>query len=885
MRNTVKNAKKRGKPIQFVNEIKHYIDCRYISSIEAAYRLFSFKIQIKAPTVIQLKVHLPTEVCVTYGADYTIQQLQHAIDKAKKTTLTEFFANNQKETDNPLTDDERGYDVDGNVLPAGPDLLYHQYPEYYTYNNGWKRRKHGGIKRAIGRMHTAFPSQGQRWYLRRLLNHVRGPTSYIDLLTFDEITFNCFKQRCDAQGLLEDDKEWDEAMKESKTIDNASQMRRLFVSILKECEVIDAVQLWDKYKNDMIDDMVHRHKNRKLTANIEIDDMIKQSMFNTVLFEICSALEEHNRHQQYDELMKLKPFKNDCYNDRNNDVWIEQQYNRSDCKLDYENRYTKMNEKQKQVFNAISDSLYGNPINASYNTNCFFIDAPGGTGKTFVLNALLSLVRSHGDIALACASSGIAATNFPGGRTVHSRFKVPIPIYDTSTNDLPQNVRDLLAQTKLIIVDEAPMQQKEIMEYIDRTLQDINGAQGKTFSGITFVAAGDFRQTAPIIPHASHSQIIAKSLSMSKLWKQFNVLYLTENERINQHKNINQSEKEKLEIWRDFLLEIGEGRYPKDDNDQIKIPDHLLFSSQNETDLINYVYGKLENINVNVFNESLLKNAILTATNDNMRLLNKQAIDNFPGPTRTYKSIDSVPEESAAWYREEYLNSITLNCFPDHILELKVGSPVMVLRNIDPLNQVCNGTQGVVKRMMKYIIEIEYISYDGTKRTFLCHRMKLKSNEDQIPVSFYRLQYPICSSFAMTINKSQGQTINKVGIYLKDPVFSHGQLYVALSRVTHPDNIKMLIKPGDNQGKIVDKDGIYTKNIVFTELLSGIGVLPCIQPMRANYHYDEFVVDNVDDFECDIDDINEYISENTNETINNHEQNALAMAFASLEND
>jgi ATP-dependent exoDNAse (exonuclease V) alpha subunit len=99
------------------------------------------------------------------------------------------------------------------------------------------------------------------------------------------------------------------------------------------------------------------------------------------------------------------------------------------------------------------------------------------------------------------------------------------------------------------------------------------------------------------------------------------------------------------------------------------------------------------------------------------------------------------------------------------------------------------------------------------------------------PFRFKRKQFPVRLSFAMTINKSQGQTIPNVGVYLPEPVFSHGQLYVALSRATATSNIKVLTGKGDedsekkedkkekkNKGK--NSRETYTKNIVYTEVLT-----------------------------------------------------------------
>src|SRR5688572_10278386 len=79
-----------------------------------------------------------------------------------------------------------------------------------------------------------------------------------------------------------------------------------------------------------------------------------------------------------------------------------------------------LNEDQNIIYNTIIQTVKDN------SSQCFFIDGPGGTGKTFLYNTILAKVRLDNEIALPVASSGIAALLIDGGRTAHSRFKIPI---------------------------------------------------------------------------------------------------------------------------------------------------------------------------------------------------------------------------------------------------------------------------------------------------------------------------------------------------------------------------------------------------------------------------------------------------------------------------
>ena len=524
-------------------------------------------------------------------------------------------------------------------------------------------------------------------------------------------------------------------------------------------------------------------------------------------------------------------------------------YNQVEARAEYKQRETQMNDEQRLIFKRISDKLYGEALRQEDSKSCFFIDAPGGAGKTFVCNALLALVRSHGDIALACASSGIAATNYKGGRTIHSRFKCPIPIGPTSTSALTKSQKKLLVETQLIIWDEAPMQQKWIMENVDRTLKDVMKTK-QPFGGKVVVFCGDFRQVAPVIPRAGRAQIITKTISNSKLWTHIASLSLTVNERLKRTPNVSVAELSKLQWWAEYLLQIGEDTVPKK-NDLIEIPKHLLSSATTISSLIDETYGCLDQPESAEQQTRLLQHSILTPKNVDVRNVNRIAIKKLAGIGKIYESINTVVDERHAYqYTEEYLQSLELNGFPAHKLELKIGAPIMVMRNIDPLNGVCNGTKGIVTRLMPHLIEMETIDVDGKSKMVLIHRISLQPNDSQIPIKFWRRQFPVALCFATTINKSQGQTLQKVGLFLPQPVFGHGQLYVALSRVTHPDNIKLLVETTFQHGVIKELgEGVYTKNVVYTEILSTVGIIDRNHPRPPVSVIYEYEMDDPDEEE------------------------------------
>jgi len=165
-------------------------------------------------------------------------------------------------------------------------------------------------------------------------------------------------------------------------------------------------------------------------------------------------------------------------------------------------------------------------------------------------------------------------------------------------------------------------------------------------------------------------------------------------------------------------------------------------------------------------------------------------------------------------YPPEYLNRLICSVFPTHRLELKVSAPIMLLRNMNQMAGLCNGTRMIITQLLPRLIEAQVITGIRIGHKVYIPRIALNHNDKQLPFVFKRKQFPIRLCYAMTINKSQGQSLNNIGIYLPQAVFSHGQLYVALSRATSPTGLKILIS------KQEDRPSNCTKNIVYSEFLA-----------------------------------------------------------------
>lgn len=148
-----------------------------------------------------------------------------------------------------------------------------------------------------------------------------------------------------------------------------------------------------------------------------------------------------------------------------------------------------------------------------------------------------------------------------------------------------------------------------------------------------------------------------------------------------------------------------------------------------------------------------------------------------------------------------------------HKLKIKIGAPIILLRNLNAKKGLCSGTRLIIRNFQRNVLDAEIVTgaYSGM-RVFI-PRIVLEPSDTELPFKLRRRQFPIKLAFALTINKAQGQTIPKLGLYLPEPVFTHGQLYVALSRVRSHRDIKIVAE----DGRIADQ-GYYTANIVYREI-------------------------------------------------------------------
>ncbi|GMF37511.1 unnamed protein product [Phytophthora fragariaefolia] len=187
------------------------------------------------------------------------------------------------------------------------------------------------------------------------------------------------------------------------------------------------------------------------------------------------------------------------------------------------------------------------------------------------------------------------------------------------------------------------------------------------------------------------------------------------------------------------------------------------------------------------------------------------------GDSHVYLSIDKVDDDNEEnFFEQEVLHSVNINGIPPNKLTLKKGAPIMMMRNLNPDLGLCNGTRLRIVELKPHVIHATIMTGERQGQHVLIPRIVFISDDDtrEFPFRLRRNQFPVVPAFAMTINKAQGQTVQNLGLYLATPCFSHGQLYVALSRVTSRSNFKALIE----YPELEEDDGVYTDNIVYRQI-------------------------------------------------------------------
>jgi hypothetical protein len=261
-----------------------------------------------------------------------------------------------------------------------------------------------------------------------LLHIVKGVKSFSDIRTVGGHEHPTFWEACQALCLLGDDQEWSLALTDSSQWASPYQLRQLFVTLLLFCEVLDPLKFFTEHASHMSEDFTYLINQMSTSVN---NLSIKNFVTSSLLFELEKLLKDVGYSLSHFNLPV--PDHIGTASTENRLILDELTYDSHTLATSVENDVPRLNTSQKYIFDAICNSVFNN------EGHTFFVYGYGGTGKTCLWTTLLNFIRGQGKIALAVASSRIAALLLPRGKTPHSRFKIPLEIKQNSMCNVKKN--------------------------------------------------------------------------------------------------------------------------------------------------------------------------------------------------------------------------------------------------------------------------------------------------------------------------------------------------------------------------------------------------------------------------------------------------------------
>ncbi|XP_074323774.1 uncharacterized protein LOC141660686 [Apium graveolens] len=523
-----------ARSVKNLDEVKNFLDGRYVCPSEASWRIFGFDIHHRSLSVERLPIHFPGQKYLNFQS---FTDLENVCNNAtsKKSKLEAWFVANSE-------------------FPQARNFTYSDFPTHFTWikkTTKWRLRQRGDVVRRLA-----------------------------ELRTIDGTTYDTFKEACGALNLLNNDKQWHDALEENAFSAMPTQIWAMFVNILSNCSASDPFALWEYHWPALSDDVLY--------IRCKISDKIHLTLSE---YEI----------QNY----------------------------------------------------ALADV---------------------GTFTNILCAEIEKLLNDIG--------SGIATTLLPGGLTAHSRFKISLKLDQSSIGGIKHGtgIAELMQHTSLIIWDEAPMQYRYAFEAVDRSLRDIidtvDVERGKRPFGDIRVVFVNMRL------HSGNSEARNKVIVDFSKWQ----------------------------------LEIGDGRvecidtHRADVETEFVVPDEYVVKSPLKSPiktLIDIIYPDFQN---NLHSQEYLRSrSILTPINVVVDDINVQILERVPGNVHTYINQDSIEDRGVddndfdSSFPVEYLNSINMPCMPKHELKVKVGVVVMLIRNLNQIMGLCNGTRMIVTGCKKTV--------------------------------------------------------------------------------------------------------------------------------------------------------------------------------------
>nr|GEX35404.1 DNA helicase [Tanacetum cinerariifolium] len=565
----------------------------------------------------------------------------------------------------------------------------------------------------------------------RQLTYLDFPSKFVwdkshrDIRTVNHIVYPTCRAACEVMGLLGDDKDWESTLIEASTTATPTELRTLLAHIFTHCKVSNPLTLWKRIWNLMSNDIPYVASILLGIPNLHIESSELEN-YTKYEFEACL---NHCSRSLTDFGIPLPP--EDLMLVLTNRLLMEEKsYDHDLMAIKRDKLIHKLNDCQRDIFNLIIHAV------ATKTQELIFVYGHGGIGKTFLWKTIIYALRGEGKIVLAVASSRIASLLLPSGRTAHLRFKIPLDLSDSSVCLVTKNTQlaRLLKETCLIIWDESPMNDRRCFETLDRTLRDILDTPNKLFGENMCLTRG----------------------------------------------TLTKAEKTEVSTFAQWLLNVGDGVLGVPDESDpentswLEIPENFLIPNDEKglTKLIEFIYDKDCLLHPNA--KDLQDKAIVCLKIDTADVINAKVMDMLPGYATTYISNnEAIPHghnggEVELLYQVKYLNTLNFAGIPPHELNLKIGSPIMLLRNINIVGSLYNGTRMIVTQLLPKVIEVHIITGTRIYQKAYIPRIPLTMKDSKLPFVFKRKQFPVRLCYAMTINKSQVHVENMQRVVFRE---------------------------------------------------------------------------------------------------------------------
>jgi hypothetical protein len=728
-----------------VNEIEAFLSGRLLSAAEAVWRLLGLPLHKEYPTVMRLHLHLPNEHTVIFDPTADEENIQDAT-AAATSTLLEWFELNKRD-------------------PAARRYAYAEIPEHYVWSNSvWSLRRRGT---ALGRMYAVSSRNQELFALKRLLTVVRGANGWDDLRRVDDVCYGSFYEACRARGMLADDGDIVEAFSEIvRTSCSITNNREQFVMLLLNRSCLNVPQFFAMMQEHLCDDHV-----------------VNPTNCAVALWEMEDFMQSHGRSfSDHDFGMSLPERPRTSVNSRSR-RWLNHTFDQVECIAQRDASVSLFTAEQQHALTKVLDSVDGRS-----STNVFAVLSSAGCGKSMWINGLTWSVRAAGGIVLNVAASALAATLLPEGSTAHSTFRIPIPTTAESYCGVKGSDRELIRQCRCICYDEVSMVSMAVAECLNRFLQDVMQSSAP-FGGKVIVFSGDFKQLLPV-----DKKKYPATIKQCAWWVHVEVIRFTINFRALQNPE-----------FVDFLENVGNGRLTK-----IPIPERAQVSSI--PSMIRAVYSD------DMASVSGSRHMIMAFTLKTCDEINAQCMAKIETAEMLAAAFDDTKDNRQPdFYTPEYLAALPLHGVPPALLSLKPTARYIITKNFNPDAGVCNGTLcellhatrslaqvciciATVELKIMIPMQVRLTSGRQAGRIIALPRMSCHVSQENsgLPFAFSRVQFPLMPAYCVSVHKSQGQTLERIGIIVDQDSFAHGQLYTAFSRTGGWMNISVYVTSGDD---------------------------------------------------------------------------------------